>query len=124
MIFGINLGTLNIGLMKCGESKMAGGGGNKKRFQYCAEPSGQEFFTSELFKVIQDAVPLILHCSTMLIPNNFFEFFCRIECAVNLHSISNSGLIPRGQNLSNRQTVFFTAVNPMNKNQKDRKSLI
>ena len=41
------------------KSKMAGGGGNKKRFQYC------KFFTSELFKVIQDAIPLILHFTTM-----------------------------------------------------------
>ena len=24
------------------KSKVAGGGGNKKRFQYCADPSGQE----------------------------------------------------------------------------------
>ena len=40
------------------KSMMAGGGGNKKRFQYCTDPS-------ELFKVIQDAIPLILHCRTM-----------------------------------------------------------
>ena len=32
----------------------------------------------------------------------------------------NSGLIPGGQNLSKeRQTVFFAAVNPMNKEHKD-----
>ena len=39
---------------------MAGGGGIKKRFQYCTDPSGQKLFASELFKVIQDAIPLIL----------------------------------------------------------------
>ena len=32
---------------------------------------------------------------------------------------SNSGLIAGGQNLSNRQTVFFTSVDPMNKKHKD-----
>ena len=42
MIFRANLSTLNIGLMMYEMSKMAGGGGNKKRFQYCADPSGQE----------------------------------------------------------------------------------
>ena len=43
-----------------------------------------------------------------------------IGCATNLHSITNSGLIPGGQNLgSERQTVFFTAVNPMDKEHKD-----
>ena len=41
-----------------GKSKMAGGGENKKRFQYCTEPS-------ELFMVFQDALPLILHYRTM-----------------------------------------------------------
>ena len=31
----------------------------------------------------------------------------------------NSGLIPGGQNLSKRQTVFFTRVDPMNKEHRD-----
>ena len=40
---------------------------------------------------------------------------------VNLHSITNSGLIPGGQNSSrDRQTIFFTAVNPMHKNHQDQ----
>ena len=34
-------------------------------------------------------------------------------------SITNSGLIPGGQKLSKRQTVFFTSVDPMNKEHKD-----
>ena len=59
----------------------------------------------------------------ILIPNNFFECIYHIGCAVNLHSITNSGLIAGGHNLSNRQTVFFTAVNPMHKNHQDAKEL-
>ena len=56
----------------------------------------------------------------MLIPDNFFEYIYHIGCAINLHSITNSGLIPGGQNLGKeRQTVFLTAVNPMNKEHKD-----
>ena len=39
--------------------------------------------------------------------------------AVNLHSIFNSELIRGGQKLSNRQTVFFTSVDPVNKEHKD-----
>ena len=42
-----------------------------------------------------------------------------VGCAINLHSIINSGLIPGGQNLNNRQTVFFLLVDPMDKNHKD-----
>ena len=56
----------------------------------------------------------------MLIPSNFFQYINHTRCAINLHSIVNSGLIPGGQNLGKeRQTVFFTAVNPMNKGHKD-----
>ena len=55
-----------------------------------------------------------------LIPNDFLEYIYHIGCAINLHSIMNSGFIPEGQNLSKeRQTVFFTAVNPMIKEHKD-----
>ena len=47
-------------------------------------------FISELFKVIQDTIPLIQNCRTTLVPNNFFEYNCLTGCAVNLHSIMNS----------------------------------
>ena len=35
----------------------------------------------------------------------------------------DSGLTPGGQNLSNRQTVFFTSVDPMNKEHRDAKTI-
>ena len=100
------------------KSRMAGGGGNKKIFQYCTDPSGQEILylrghsgRNPIDPTLQDNV---------LIPNNFFEYIYHIGCAVSLHSITNSGLIPGGQNSSReRQTVFFTAVNPMNKEHRD-----
>ena len=42
----------------------------------------------------------------------------------SLHSITNSGLIAGGQYSSRkRQTVSFTAVNPMNENHKDPQEL-
>ena len=59
----------------------------------------------------------------MLIPNKFFEYIHHIGCEVNLHSITNSGLMAGGQNLSKRQTVFFTSVDPMNKEHKDPQEL-
>ena len=60
----------------------------------------------------------------MLIPNNFFEYTDHVGCAVSSHSITNSGLIAGGQNSSReRQTVFFTAANPMNKDHRDPQEL-
>ena len=43
----------------------------------------------------------------VIIQSNFFKFPCHVGCAVNLHSMISSGLIPGGESLSNRQTVFF-----------------
>ena len=55
----------------------------------------------------------------MIIQSNCFQYIYHVGCAINLHSIINSGLIPGGQNLSNRQTVVFLPFDPMDKNHKD-----
>ena len=55
----------------------------------------------------------------VVIPSDFFQYIYHVGCAINLHSIINSGLILGGQILSNRQTVFFLPVDPMDKNHKD-----
>ena len=102
------------------KSTMAKGGGNKKRFQYCTDPSGQEILYLRALQghsgrnLIDPSLQ-----DNVLIPNDFFEYIYHIGCAINLHSIMNSGLIPGGQNLSKRQTVFFTRVDPMNKEHRD-----
>ena len=104
---------------------MAKGEGNKKRFQYCTDPSGQEIL---YFRALQghsgrNPIDPTLQ-DNVLIPNNVFEYIYHIGCAVSLHSITNSGLIVGGLNSSfERQTVFLTSVNPMNKNHKDPQEL-
>ena len=100
------------------KNKMTGGRGNNKRFQYWTDPSGQEILdlrapqghsrSNSIDFTLQDNV---------LIPNNFFEYIYHIGCAISLHSMTNSGLIAGGQNL-NRQTVFFTVVNPMQRSKR------
>ena len=76
------------------KSKMRGGGGNRKRFQYCTDPSGQEIL---YFRALQGHSgrnlndPLLQ--DNVLIPDDFFEYIDHIGCAVNVHSITNSGLI-------------------------------
>ena len=125
MIFGINLSTLNIGLMMYGKARCQEARATRKYFNTVLIRQDKKFFTSELFKVIQDAIPLIRHCSTMcFFPNNSFEYIYHIGRTVSVHSITNSGLIAGGQNSSiNRQMVFFTAVNPMYENHKDPQEL-
>ena len=102
------------------KTKMQGGGGNKKRFQYCTDPSGQEILYLRALQGHSGRNPIDTSLqNNVLIPNGFIEYIYHIGCAINLHSITNSGLTPGGQNLSKRQTVFFTAVAPMNKEHKD-----
>ena len=54
-----------------------------------------------------------------MIPDGFFKYSYHVECAIKLRSIINSGLILGGQNFSNKQTVFFLLVGPMDKEHKD-----
>ena len=104
--------------------KMAGGGGKKKWFQYCIDSSGEILYLRALQGHSGRNAIDPTRQDNVLIPNNFFEYMHHIGCAVSVHSITNSGLIAGGQNSGReRQTVFFTAVNPMNKNHQDPKEL-
>ena len=99
---------------------MTGGeGGQKKLFQYCAHSSGAILY----FRALQGHSGRHLIDPSLqdnvVIPDGFFKYIYHVGCAINVHSITNSGLIPGGQNLSNRQTVFFLLVDPMDKEHKD-----
>ena len=95
---------------------MARAGGNKKRFQYCTDPSRQEILYLRALQGHSGGNPIDLYLQdNVLIPNDFFEYTYHIGCAINLHSNTNPG----GQNLSIRQTVFFTSVHPMNEEYRD-----
>ena len=73
---------------------MAGGGGNKKRFQCCSDSSGTILYLralqghsgrNHIDPSLQD---------NAIIQSNFFQYINHVGCAINLHSIINSGLIP------------------------------
>ena len=94
-------------------------GGVKRKFQYCTDASG----TIVYFRALQghsgrNLIDPSLQ-DNVLIPNDFFEYTDHVGCAVNLHSIISSGLIPGGQSSSKRQTVCFLPVDPMDKSHKD-----
>ena len=83
------------------KSKMAGGGGNKKIFQYCTDSSGQEILYLRALQGHSGRNPIDLTLQdNVLIPDNFFEYIYHIRCAINLHSITNLGLTAGGQNSS------------------------
>ena len=95
------------------------GGGNKKRFQCCTDSLG----TIVYFRALQGHSGRNLIGPSLqdnvIIQSNFFQYIYHVGCAFNLHSIISSGLIPGGQSLSKRQTVFFLLVDPTDKNHED-----
>ena len=91
----------------------------QEKYQYCTDSSGTILYLQALQghsgrNLIDPTLP-----DNLVIPDCFFKYIYHVGCAVNLHSIINSGLIPGRQNLSKRQTVFFTSVDPMNKEHRD-----
>ena len=79
------------------KSRMTGGGGHKKRFQYCTDSSGQSIRYLRALQGHSGRNPTDPSLQdNVLIPGNFFEYIHHIGCAINLHSTSNSGSIPGG----------------------------
>ena len=101
------------------KSTMAKGGGNKKIDQYCTVSSGAILYLRALQGHSGRSLIDLTLQDNVVIPSDFFQYIYHVGCAINIHSIINSGLIPGGQILSNRQTVFFLLVDPMDKNHKD-----
>ena len=101
------------------KKSMAGGGGNKKRYQYCTDSSGIIVYLQALQGHSGRSLIDPTLQDNVVIPSNFFQYISHVGCAINLHFIISSGLIPGGETLSNRQTVFFLLVDPVDKNHKD-----
>ena len=82
------------------EEQMARGrrGENKKRYQCCTDSSGEILYLRALpghsrRNLIDSALQ-----DNVIIPDGFFKYIYHVGCAINLHSIINSGLISGGQN--------------------------
>ena len=90
-------------------NSLAQGGGRKKMFQYCLNPCYSNKFL--YFRAIQghsgeNFVDPLLQ-DTVLLPNDFADYIYHIGNAHDMHSIIQGSL------KTDRQSVFFTAVNPM-----------
>ena len=86
---------------------LAASGGSKRRYQYCSDILGTIIYLRALQghsgsnlidPTLQDNV---------LIGPGIFPYIYHVGSTFNLYSIVSNGLIPGGQNLSRRQTVFF-----------------
>ena len=88
---------------------MAGGGDNKKRYQYCVDSSGAILY----LRVLQGRSGRSLFDSTLqdnvIIPDSFFQYIHHVGCAIILHSIINSGLTPGGQKFEQQTDSLLSA---------------
>ena len=91
---------------------LAAGGGPKRRYQYCSDNLGSIIYLRALQghsgsnlidPTLQDNV---------LIGPGIFPYIYHVGSNLNISSILNNGLVPGGQNLSRRQTVFFLPIDP------------
>ena len=101
------------------KSCLAAGGGSTRRYQYCSDNSGTILY----FRALQGHSGHNLIDPTLqdnvIIQRGIFHHIYHIGCAFNLYSIINNGLIPGGQDSSRRQTVFFLAIDPRDKDHED-----
>ena len=101
------------------KKSMAGGGGNKRRYQYCTDSSGRIVYLRALQghsgRNLVDPTPQ----DNVVIPSNFLQYIlsCRMSHQFTFHH--QFRIDTGGQNLNNRQTVFFLPVDLMDKNHKD-----
>ena len=91
----------------------------RKEDQYCPDDSGKILYLRALqghsgsnliHPTLQDNV---------VIGSGILHYIYPIGRAFNLHSIINNGLVPGGQDLSRRQTVFFLPIDPRDTNHVD-----
>ena len=98
---------------------LAAGGGSKRRYQYCSDHLGTIVYLGALQGHSgSNLIDLALHDNVLIGPG-IFPYISHVGCTFNLHSVINNGLIPGGQNLSRRQTVFFLLVDPRNESHRD-----
>ena len=98
---------------------LAAGGGSKRRYQYCSDDLGTIIYLRALQGHSGSNLIDLTVQDNVVIGSGIFHYIYHIGCAFNLHSIINNGLIPGGQDLSRRQTVFFLPIYPRDKDHKD-----
>ena len=97
--------------------------GSKRRYQYCIDYLGSIIY----LRAFQghsgnNLIDLALQ-ENVLSGLGIFPYIYHVGCAFNLHSIIGNGLIPGGQNLGKKQSVFFLPVDPRNDDHKNPKNI-
>ena len=98
---------------------LAAGGGPKRRYQYCSDYLGSIIYLRALQGHSGDSLVDLALQDNVLIGPGIFPYIYHVGSNFNLKSILSNGLIPGGQDLSKRQSVFFLPTDPRNEHHKD-----
>ena len=102
---------------------LAAGGGPKRRYQYCSDSVGSIIYLRALQGHSGDSIIDLAMQDHVLISPGIFPYIYHVGSNFNISSILSNGLIPGGQELSRRQSVFFLPVDPRDENHRDPETL-
>ena len=102
---------------------LAAGGGSKRRYQYCSDFLGSIIYLRALQGHSGDSLIDLALQDNVLIGPGVFPYIYHVGSNFSLSSILSNGLIPGGQNLSRRQSVFFLPVDPRDEDHKDPENI-
>ena len=98
---------------------LAAGGGIKRRFQYCPDYLGSIIYLRALQGHSGDNIIDLETKDHVLIKPGIFTYIYHVGSSFNLKSIVSNGLVPGGQELNGRQSVYFLPVDPRDEDHRD-----
>ena len=98
---------------------LAAGGGPKRRYQYCSDYLGSINYLRALQGHSGDSIIDLGMQDHVLITPGIFPYVYHVGSNFNVPSILSNGLIPGGQELSKRQSVFFLPIDPRDEDHQD-----
>ena len=98
---------------------LAAGGGIKRRFQYCPDYLGSIIYLRALQGHSGDNIIDLATQDHVLIKPGIFTYIYHVGSSFNLKSIVSNGLVPGGQELNGRQSVYFLPVDPRDEDHRD-----
>ena len=98
---------------------LAAGGGIKRRFQYCPDYLGTILYLRALQGHSGDSIIDLETQDHVLIKPGIFTYIYHVGSRFNLKSIVSNGLVPGGQELNGRQSVYFLPVDPRDEDHRD-----
>ena len=94
-----------------------------EEYQYCSDNLGSIIYLRAFQGHSGDSIIDLAMQDHVLIGLGVFPYIYHVGSNFKISSILSNGLIPGGQNLSRRQSVFFLLVDPRDENHRDSENI-